>query len=295
MARFEPRVRHRDIRRIQGLDGGTAEEAESAVDAFAEDLEGVGDAGFACGAEAVGVGAADEDGASTEAKGFYDVRAAADSAIEQDFGLAADSGDDFRQDAKRWRNGIELTATVIGDDDGGGTNVDGAAGVVGGENSFCDDGAGPEFPEPAKIFPGDDSATECGADVDERQRAFAGNDDVGERRSAAIEKKRSEPTGAREKLRDVWKFREERAAEKFFHAVARIALAQTGDGRVDGDDEGVEAGFFGAIDGVLGNFAAADKIELIPGRAFGGGADVFERMAGDGGEGVDGARVAGCC
>jgi len=183
---------------------------------------------------------------------------------------------------------------MIRNDDGGGANVDGAAGVVGGENSFCDDGAGPEFSEPAEIFPGDDSATECGAYVDERQRAFAGNDDVGERRSAAIEKKRSEPTGTREKLRDIGKFRQERASEKFFHAVARIALAESGNGRVDGNDEGVEAGLIGAVDGVLGDFTATDKIELIPGGAFGGSAHVFEGMAGDGGERVDGASVAGC-
>src|SRR5436190_64971 len=171
--------------------------------------------------------------------------------------------------------------------------VDGAAGVVGGENAFGDDGAGPEFAEPAKIFPGDDSATECGADVDERHGTFAGNDDVGERRSAAIQEERSEPTWTREKLRDIGKFREERAAEKLFHAVARVALAESGDGCVDGDDEGVEASLFGAVDGELSDVTTADQIELIPGGAFGGGADVFHGMAGDGGESVDGASVAG--
>jgi len=131
-------------------------------------------------------------------------------------GLASYGGDDFRKHAKRRGNSVELTAAVIGNDDGGGAVVDGAASIVGRENAFCDDRAGPEFAEPAKIFPGDDSATERGADVDERHGAFAGNDDVGERRSAAVEEKGSEPTGTREKLRDVGKFREERPAEKFF-------------------------------------------------------------------------------
>ena len=294
MARFAPRLRHGDVGRIEGFDGGAAEEAEGAVHAFAEDLEGAGGAGFAGSAETISISAADEHGAGTEAKGFDDVGAAADATVEQDFGLASYGGDDFRKHAERRGNSVELTAAVIRNDDAGGSLVDGAASIVGGENALRDDRAGPEFAEPAKIFPGDDSATERGADVDERHGAFAGNDDVGERRSPAVEEKGSEPTGTREKLRDIGKFREERAAEKFFHAVARVALAESGDRRVDGDDKGVETGLFGAVDGVLGDGATTDQIKLIPGRAFGGGADVFQGMAGDGGEGVDGASVAGC-
>src|SRR6266480_4359335 len=152
MARFEPRLRHGDVGRVEGFEGGAAEEAEGAVDAFAEDLEGTGGAGFAGSAETVGISAADKNGAGTEAKGFDDVGAAADSAVEQDFGLASDGGDDFRKYAKRRGDSIELAAAVIRNDDGGGANVDGAASIVGGENAFCDDGAGPEFAEPAKIF-----------------------------------------------------------------------------------------------------------------------------------------------
>ena len=63
------------------MEGRAAEEAEGAVDAFAEDIEGVGNAGLASGAEAVGVGSTDENGASAEADGFDDVRPAADAAI----------------------------------------------------------------------------------------------------------------------------------------------------------------------------------------------------------------------
>jgi len=96
-------------------------------------------------------------------------------------------------------------------------------------------------------------------------------------------------------LRNIGKFGKERAAEKLFHAVARIAFAEASDGSVDGDDEGIEAGFFGAIDGVLGDGATADQIKLIPRGAFGGGANGFEFVAGDGGEGVDGSGFAGGC
>jgi|SRR5579871_1051316 len=151
-----PGIGKGDEGRIEFLDGRAAEEAEGAVDAFAEDLNAAKNAGFACGAEPVSVGAPDKNGASAEADGFDDVGAATDSAVEKDFGLTADGGDDFRQDAESWRNGVELAAAVIGNDDGGGADIDSATRVVCGENTFCDDGAGPEFAEPAKIFPSDD-------------------------------------------------------------------------------------------------------------------------------------------
>ncbi len=161
-----PGVGKGDVGAVEGLKGRAAEEAEGAVDAFAEDLEGMGDAGFASGAEAVGVGSTDEDGASAEADGFDDVRAAADAAIEEDFGLASDGCDDFRQDAKSRRDGVELAAAVIGNDNCGGAAIDGATGVVAGDDAFGDDGTGPKFAQPFEIFPSDNSAAKCSADVD---------------------------------------------------------------------------------------------------------------------------------
>ena len=38
---------------------------------------------------------------------------------------------------------------MIGDDEGGGAFVNGAAGIVTGEDAFDEDGAGPDFAEPA--------------------------------------------------------------------------------------------------------------------------------------------------
>src|SRR5258706_5196905 len=159
IARFDPlapRLRHGDVGRIEGFEGRAAEEAEGAVDAFAEDLEGTGGAGFAGSAETVGIGAADEHGAGTEAKGFDDVRAAADATVEQDFRLASDGGDDFRKHAKRRGDSVELTAAVIRNDDGGGSVVDGAAGGGGGEDALCGFGGRPEVRGPAKNLPGAD-------------------------------------------------------------------------------------------------------------------------------------------
>ena len=44
---------------------------------------------------------------------------------------------------------------------------------------------------------------------------------------------------------------------------------------------------------MFGDGAAADQIKLVPSGAFGGGANVFKRMTGDGGERVNRARFAG--
>src|SRR5258706_16079347 len=69
------------VRSIEGGHGGAAEETEGALDVGAEDFEGAGHAGGAGGGQAGGGGAADEHGAGTEADGFCEVAAAADSAV----------------------------------------------------------------------------------------------------------------------------------------------------------------------------------------------------------------------
>ena len=101
VALMVPRVGDRNVGAVEGMEARAAEEFQGAVYSIAEDLDGLGGAGFSGGSEAVGVGAADEDGPGAEAEGFHDVRPATDAAVEQDFGFATDSGDDFRQDTKR--------------------------------------------------------------------------------------------------------------------------------------------------------------------------------------------------
>jgi len=119
-----------DVRGVEGGDGGAAEEAEGAFYVGAEDFEGSDYAGVADGGHAVGVGAADEDGAGAEADGFDDVAASTDAPVHQNFGAAVDGGHDFGKRADRGIDGIELAAAVIGDDDGGDAFINGPAGIV---------------------------------------------------------------------------------------------------------------------------------------------------------------------
>src|SRR5579863_8565891 len=112
---------------VEGGDGGAAEKAEGAFDVGAKDLDGVGDAGLAGGGHAVSISAADEDGALSEAEGFDDIAAATNAAVEEDFGLMADGGDNFRERAECGGDGVELAATVIGNDDGRSAEINGTA------------------------------------------------------------------------------------------------------------------------------------------------------------------------
>src|SRR5258708_18723529 len=122
--------------------------------------------------------------------------------------------------------------------------------------------------------------------------AFTGNSDVFELGNSAVGEKRGEPARVRKKLGKERELGEERTAKKLLHAVAWIAFAHSGDGRVDGDDESREAGAAGAVNTALGGGAATQEIELIPRKAFGGGFHVFQFVAGNGGENVDGAGIA---
>src|SRR6202047_3402038 len=115
--------------------------------------------------------------------------------------------------------------------------VDGAASVVSSEDAFDDDRAAPQFANPAEVAPGHGGLGEGGGDIHERHGAFAGDDDVGERGQTAIEQKTRKPSRAREDLRKKPKFFKGTAADEFLHSVAVIALANSGDGGIDGDDE----------------------------------------------------------
>jgi len=276
---------------VEGGDGGAAEEAEGAIDVGAEDFESADDAGITGDGHAVGVGAADEDGTGAEADGFHDVATAADAAVHQDFGAAVDGGDDFGKRADGGIDGIELAPAVVGDDHGGNAFIHGAARVVSREQAFHDDRAGPDLPNPAQVVPADSGVGESRSDIHQLHRLSIGGGDVFKFGDAAIGKKRGEPARMREKLRKKGELGEKRAAEKLLHAVAGIALAHSGDGRVHGDDQRRETGAARAVDAAFGRGSAPQQIELIPHGALRGGFHVFQFVAGNGGEDVAGARL----
>src|SRR5258707_5450444 len=182
---------------------------------------------------------------------------------------------------------------MIGDGNCGGAFIDGAARVFSGEDAFDDDRAAPELANPAEVAPGHGGLREGGGDVHERDGAFAGDHDVGKSGQTAIEQKTREPSRAREDLRKKRKFVEVAAADEFFHSVAVIAFADSGDGGIDGDDERGKSGEAGAFNRGLGGGAASHQIELIEYGSGRGGFYIFQLVSRDGGENVGGASIAG--
>ena len=59
-----------------------------------------------------------------------------------------------------------------------------------------------------------------------------------------------------ENVGDIGNFREERSAQQFLHAVARVALAHACHSRIHRDHQGRKAGAARAVEGAFGRFAA---------------------------------------
>src|SRR6202795_95288 len=288
-----PASRNIHIRTIQLGDGPTPKQSQRAIEVGTQNFDGATDAGFSGGGQAIGVGASAEHGAGAEAESLDDVGAAADASVHEAFGLPVDGLDDFRQGSQRRGNAIELAAAMIGDGNCRGAFVDRAARVFSSKDTFDDDGAALQFANPAEVAPGHGGFGEGGGDIHERHGAFAGDYDVGERGQTAIEQKACKPSRAREDLRKKRKFFEHAAADEFLHSVAVIALADSGDGGIDGDDERGKSGEAGAFNCGLGGGAATHQIELIEYGSSRGGFYVFQFVSRYGGENVGGARIAG--
>src|ERR1019366_5755250 len=233
------------------------EQPQSAVEIGAQNFDGAINAGFTGSGEAIGVGASAEHGTGAEAQGFDDVGAAANASVHENFGLPADGFHDLRQNAQRRGKAIELASAMIGNGNSRGAFVDGAARIVSSEHAFDDDRAAPQFANPIEVAPGHGGFGEGGGDIDEWHGAFAGDHNVGQRGRAAIEQKTREPSWARQDLRKKRKFFEGTTADKFLHSVAVVALADSGDGGIDGDDEREKSGEAGAFNRGLGGAAAA--------------------------------------
>ncbi len=100
-------------------DAGLAQPEQAGVDAAAQDVEDVLDAGLAVDGEAPQVGPADHHRLGPEGDGLHDVGAAPDAAVEHDLDLVAHRVDDRGQHPDRRRRAVEVVAAVVGDRQGG--------------------------------------------------------------------------------------------------------------------------------------------------------------------------------
>src|ERR1700733_1936764 len=106
------------------MDGGSAEGEQGRVDASTEDVEDVADARRAARCQPPQAGAADHHRASAEGERLDYVTAAANTAIEQDLGLAADGRHHGWQCPDRGGGAVQVVAAVVGYRDRGRARVD---------------------------------------------------------------------------------------------------------------------------------------------------------------------------
>ncbi len=74
--------------------------------------------------------------------------------------------------------------------------------------------------------------------------------------------------------------------QQFLHAVAGIALSQSGDGRIHGDHQCGKSCAASPVDRALCRFASSHQIQLIPARPLRRCFHILQLMAGDGRENV---------
>lgn len=85
--------------------------------------------------------ATNEDGVSTEGNSLEDVGTSADAGVEEDGHAALDGFDNLGEDVERGGLTVDLTATVVGDDDTVAAVFESLEGIVSGQDTLQDDGA----------------------------------------------------------------------------------------------------------------------------------------------------------
>ena len=142
---------------IQRRDGRTAKEAQSTFHIITQNLESARDTRPSGSGEAESISTAEKNGSCAKTNCFYDIAASANPAIHKDFGLAVDGGNHLWQHFQAGWSAVQLTSTVIRNDNRGCPFVYGTFGIVGREHPFDHNRPGPDALEPANVFPGDDS------------------------------------------------------------------------------------------------------------------------------------------
>src|SRR5262245_27778917 len=123
------------------------------IEFLADDVEGFGHTGLAQRAEAVDVGAADEDAFGAQRQSLDDVLSGANSTVHQDLDPAPHAAGDLRQCRYGRGGAVELAAAVVGDDDGIGTTADRKLGILRVEDALEDELAAPALLDAFDVVP----------------------------------------------------------------------------------------------------------------------------------------------
>ena len=202
------------------------------------------------------------------------MRAAADAAVQNQGHLRPDGGADRGQDADRRRRGIELPPAMVRDDDAVHPQFLRPDGIGGRLQPFQDERFLPGVAYPGEIVPGQRLRNprhhECRKRSGGRIVRSVGGDCGEARRRVGQEAHR--PARVQGAVEQHFGRHPEREDE----AVAQVALALAGPGRVDGEHQRLGVGFARPPDEVQIGFPVALGIELEPEAAFRRLADILD-------------------
>src|SRR5712671_5327661 len=225
------------VRMVERSDGCAPEQPERALQIRSQDLNRAGDPGFASRGQAVRIGSSTQHGARAQADCLHDVGASTNAAIHQYFYLTVYSGHDLRQSSQGSGNAVELPAAMVRYRNRRDSLINGPTRVIAGQDAFDDDRALPTFTNPTQVCPRHRGGRERGIDIDKGHRPVAWDDHVRERRQTAVTQGTDQPSWMCQDFRKKRDLLQQAPTDELFHAVAVVALTESGDGGVDGHDQ----------------------------------------------------------
>src|SRR5271154_2907329 len=118
----------------------------------------------------------------------------------------------------------------------------------------------PTLSDPTQVGPCDRRSGQGRCDINEWHRLLSRNDNVGKPGQATVAQKTDQPPRMPQEFWQEWSLRQQSGADKFLHPITQIALTDSRNRGVNGDDQGGESRDSSSFDRSLGCLATAHQI-----------------------------------
>ena len=219
--------------------------------------------GFSSGGESVSVRTSYQHGASAQANGLDDVRAATHASIHQYFNLISYGFHHFGQNLQSGWSAIKLPSTMVGDDDGRRSVIHSAAGILGLSTPLTTIGPGQSSRIQRKSFQVTEVRSRASLMRSRGIGPWPGTTIFGRVGMPPSSRKLANHRGCASSCGKKGTFARTLLSASSLSPL-RIPFAHACYRGVDCDHQGGETGCPGALDHTLGTGASADQVELIP-------------------------------
>jgi len=254
------------------LNGWSSAKGHHVIEFIAKEVQHSRYPGFTIDGEAPDDRTADLNSGGTEGECLDDVDPSTNAAIVNDDATARDGIHHFGKSPDRGKGGVELTATMIGDDDASSTVIDGPTGIIASQDALQQNWELRDRAKPSDFLPAEVRVEQVFC-VQCRTAFHAIGVHAAVARGFEILGRVS--FGQRE-------------------AIANVGLAATHDGHIDRDLNGLVAGRFRSFDKRTSDSAIFENVELKPLRARGCGRDLFYRTSRDSAGNEGSHRLSAC-